>query len=198
MYETFIKLLPSLPFKSVGLFMSGLLQKKELSKLNNLKSAYSTFDKFETDFEKNFLEHAQKEACFFIETGIETNYISIPKFIEFKDRLGLRWNWRQIKEVLDHLDLRGEKIKINLSTLEKICTNAIVVLFFILVFSGIVWSSCADQYKTPLPKYLLSPLLFIIPALCGYFLVIVLAGSRLTAMTMERRLNSLQKNLNES
>jgi hypothetical protein len=67
------------------------LKRGDLRKLQDLKIAHGLFDKFETDFEKQFFENEWKEACFYMQSGIKTNYKSNPQHIRLKDNLGLNY-----------------------------------------------------------------------------------------------------------
>ena len=164
-----------------------------------MKLAYSAFDKLETDFEKNFLERALAEVCFFRETGIKTNYVCIPKFIELKDRLGPDWNWEKIGEMLSYLDLSSEKITIRLSKQKKICTITILVFFLISALFGLFFIFIYSDYSKThtIIQYLTALLLFILQVFVGYLWLRSKFGSVLTAMIMEKRLNKSQNGLNK-
>jgi len=181
-----------------ALLKINVLERGKLKKIQNLKTAHSLFDKFETDFEKQFFENEWKEACFFMRSGIETNYKSIPKYIRLKDKLGLNYNWTHIKQVLLYLDLSNEDIKINLNWYDRILWKFAVLFFLLGLISTPFSFSFIDQFIAQgLLVYLTMTFLCIIPAIIGY-LFVANTYSILMAQRMEKRLNSINDNDNNT
>lgn len=166
--------------------------RKRLKKLNNLKSAYNTFENPETDFEKSFIEPVKIETCFFIETGIETNFKSIPKYIAFKDKLGLNFTWSHIKKIQNYLDLTKGEISLTLSRSNKIYSNIILVTILIILTSGFLSFLFLNQYKV---KISVEYFLVFLPLAVSFLLAYILFSSIdsiLTAKLVEKRLNKIE------
>nr|WP_315238648.1 hypothetical protein [uncultured Flavobacterium sp.] len=137
MNNNFNTILSTLMTESINLLKNNSSQRrKRINRLSALKESYvkfDKFDKFETDFEKDFIEVELKETCFFIISGIETNYTSIPMYLELKKKLGLNFSWVHIKRAQQHFDLKGDIIKINLNKFEKHYSNFTLISFPIIL-----------------------------------------------------------------
>lgn len=134
-------------------------------------------------------EFTQKEISFYKETGIETDFESISKYIEFKEKLGLNINWRQIKEIQKHLDLSGEEIKIKLTKVQRQYSRLTLVCFAVFTLCGVWLAGHPNQYNIDwLADSLKAQFLFLTPVLLGYILVTCTAESILTAQMIERRI----------
>lgn len=192
MIEKFIPIISIFFGALLSLLKIKSLQRGKLKKIQDLKIAHSLFDKFETDFEKQFFENEWKEACFFMRSGIETNYKSIPKYIRLKDKLGLNYNWTHIREVQLYLDLNNEDIIINLNWYDRILWKSAIFLFILGLLSTPFFFSFIDQFKVQgLFVYLFMTFLCIIPAIIGYLFVIN-TYSIFIAEKIEKRLHDLQ------
>jgi hypothetical protein len=168
------------------------LKRGDLRKLQDLKIAHGLFDKFETDFEKQFFENEWKEACFYMQSGIKTNYKSIPQYIRLKDNLGLNYTWADIRKAKVHLDLSNDDIKINLKSYERILYSVVLMIFTLIVLMTPILMNYVFQLKTPELTYLLGLILLcIMPAIFGYLLVLNVEPIFI-AKNMEKRLKILQ------
>jgi hypothetical protein len=191
--NSFIPLLSAFAGGVFSLLKIDLLQRGDLRKLQDLKIAHGLFDKFETDFEKQFFENKWKEACFYMRSGIKTNYKSIPQYIILKDNLGLNYTWADIRKAKIHLDLNNDGIKINLKGHDAIYCIVVVIIFVLsLAVTPILLNSVFELKIRELSYHLSLTLLCIVPAIVGYVLVLS-AESIFIAKNMEKRLNILQE-----
>ncbi|OXA71246.1 hypothetical protein B0A67_13385 [Flavobacterium aquidurense] len=164
-------------------------QRRKLKNLLNDLETYSVMDKFDDDFKTKFVTPYLKELYFFSLTGIDANEESIPKYIDFKNRLN--YTWTKIKKAKQHFDLNSSEIKINLSIYERICANIAIVCFIILLLGGTILFTYLNQFKTQGIRDILIILSsLIIPAVIG-ILLIRAVGSILIAKQMENRLNKI-------
>jgi hypothetical protein len=153
------------------------------------------FDKFETDFEKQFFENEWKEACFYMQSGIKTNYKSIPQYIRLKDNLGLNYTWTDIRKAKIHLDLNNDDIKINLKGHDTIYCIVVVIFFVLsLAVTPILLNSVFHLKIRELPYYLGLTFLCIVPAIVGYVLVLS-AEFIFTAKNIKHYLTILNKTI---
>jgi hypothetical protein len=191
--NSFIPLLSAFAGGVFSLLKIDLLQRGDLRKLQDLKIAHGLFDKFETDFEKQFFENEWKEACFYMRSGIKTNYKSIPKYIRLKNNLGLNYTWTDIRKAKMHLDLNNDDIKINLEGHDTIYCIVVVIIFVLSLMATPILFNFVFQLKIPeLPYHLGLTLLCIVPAIIGYVLVLS-AESIFIAKNMEKKLNILHE-----
>lgn len=167
-----------------------LFQKRDLNKLQDLKKAHSMFDKFETDFEKQFFENEWKEACFYIQSGIKTNSTSITKYIRLKDNLGLDYTWRHIRKAKRYLDLNDDDIKINLKCHDTIYYFIALIIFISgLLVTPFLFNSIFQQKIQDLSYNLSAALLCTLPAIIGYILVLS-TEPVIIARNIKKRLNA--------
>lgn len=193
MTERFISLLFMFFGALLGKVKIVLLQSGKLKKLQDLKTAHSLFDKFETDFEKQFFENEWKEACFFMCSGIETNYKSIPKYIRLKDKLGLNYNWTHIREAQSYLDLNDHDIKINLKWYDRIVWNIVLLIFILCLLLFPFLFSYIDQFKAQgLLIYLIMTFLCLVPTIIGYLFVVSFYPIKM-AQKIEKRLKKINQ-----
>jgi hypothetical protein len=171
--NSFISLLSVLAGGVFSLLKINSLQRRELRKLQDLKIAHALFDKFETDFEKQFFENEWKEACFYMRSGIKNNYISIPQCIRLKDNLGLNFTWTDIRKAKMHLDLKNDDIKINLKGHDRIQYSVAVLIFVLSLLTTPFLLNSVFQLKIQeLPFHLGLTLLCFVPVIVAYVLVL--------------------------
>ncbi|MEP6806376.1 MAG: hypothetical protein ABI892_17750 [Flavobacterium sp.] len=177
----------------LGKWKINSLNRNRFKKMQNLKTAHSLFEKFETDFEKQFFENEWKETCFFMQSEIDTNYQSISKYIRLKDKLGLNFNWKQIKEAQLYLDLKNYDIKVNLNKSDRFTWKLVVSIFALCLVSVPFIFSFLSQFKNEgLLTYLAMYLLGITPLLISYGLLLI-TYPIFTAEQIEKRLKHLQE-----
>jgi hypothetical protein len=190
--NSFIPLLSVFVGGVFSLLKINSLQRSELRKLQDLKMAHALFDKFETDFEKQFFENEWKEACFYMRTGIKTNYKSIPLYIRLKDNLGLNFTWTDIRKAKMHFDLSNDDIKINLKGYERFLYFVVLIIFILGIMVTPILMNYVFQFKIGGLTYLLGLIILcLVPAIFGYLLVLNVE-SIFIAKKMEKRLNILQ------
>lgn len=167
-------------------------QRRKLKNALNILETHSMFDKFEDDFKSKFIISYLKELYFVTQTGIDTNEKSISKYIDFKNKLGANYTWKEIKNVKQHLDLNSNDIKIKLSKYERFYVKFTFICFPIFLLIGVITFFFLNQFRPQGIKEIFIVLAsLIIPAICGY-LFVATANSIFIAERMEKRLNNLQ------
>ncbi|WP_374175298.1 hypothetical protein [Flavobacterium tructae] len=167
-------------------------QRRKLKNLLNDLETYSALEKFDDEFKTKFVTPHLKELYFFSLTGIDTNEESIPKYIDFRNKLGGNYSWIKINKAKQHFDLNSTEIRINLTPYERICAKIAIGSFIILLLVGIILFSYLNQFKIQgIRDFLLVLSSLIIPAIIGY-LFIIAVESILIAKQMEKRLKKLQ------
>jgi hypothetical protein len=166
-------------------------QRRKLKKTTNILETHSMFDKFDTDFKTEFILPDLKESYFYIQTGIETNEKSIQKYIEFKNKLGGKYTWADIKKVNEHLDLQSEEIKINLNKLQRTYSSVAFTSFPLILLTGFAHFYLHPVELQSIIENFMAMLTYLfLPAICGY-LFVSSANSIFIAKHMEKRLKNL-------
>ena len=100
-------------------------------KLLTLKELNEIFDRFGDNFRDSFVKDDLKELYFSLRTGIETNAVSIKKYIELKNKLGKNFTWKTIKNSKSYLVFKDNHIIVKISCLEQILTYIFLTIVFI-------------------------------------------------------------------
>ncbi|MBI9064475.1 MAG: hypothetical protein JEZ14_20990 [Marinilabiliaceae bacterium] len=130
--------------------------------LSKLKEYFKEED--QAHFE-SFILSTHKEEHFYAETGIRTNYLSIPKYIDLKNRLGGNYNWQKIKSAMMHFNLDSEQIEIKRSKIQVLLMKSIIAIAFLLILGGTIAMSIvdySDELKTKLALLFITLTLFLL------------------------------------
>ena len=162
-------------------------------KLLTLKELNETFDRFGDNFRDSFIKDDLKELYFSLRTGIETNAVSIEKYIELKNKLGKNFTWKTIKNSKNYLVFKDNHIIVKISYLEQIFTYIFLTIVFIsfIVAIGMIilfYNSFADFTRDILITFIISELV-ILSSTMYFFCSINLA---LQAISIKKRLEELE------
>jgi hypothetical protein len=160
-------------------------QRRKLKEITNILEKDSLFD---TNFKGEFIIPYLKEIYFNILTGIETNEKSIIKYVKFKNKLGGKYNWADIKKVNQHLDLQSEEIKIKLNKLQRTYSSVALISFPLILLTGFALLSLHSVESESIMEIFITMLSYLFfPAICGYVLVFT-SNSIYIAKSMEKKL----------
>lgn len=166
-------------------------QRRKLKNMINTLDTHSLFEKFDADFKSKFILPDLKEIYFYTQTGIETNEKSILQYIEFKNKLGGKYTWTDIKKVNQHLDLQSEEIKIKLNKLQRTYSSVAFISFPLILLTGFALLSLHSVESQSMIEIFMTMLSYLfLPAICGYVLLAT-STSIFIAKRMEKRLNNL-------
>lgn len=147
--------------------------KKRFDGISRYKSTADLVEKnSKGDFYDDFSLDFFRESDFYLKTGIKTNAKTIEKYIRFKEKLGRNYTWGDVKMVKSHLSFDSEEIEINLNKFDRIFGSVVSILslsFFVISLVLIILvGNISDDFI--LRKYLLMVLVFVFPALTGFFM----------------------------
>ena len=166
-------------------------QRRKLKNMINTLDTHSLFEKLDADFKSEFILPDFKEIYFYIQTGIETNEKSILKYIEFKNKLGGKYTWPDIKKVDQHLDLQSEEIKIKLNKLQRTYSSVAFISFPLILLTGFILLSLHSVESQSMMEIFITMLSYLfLPAICGY-VFLATSTSIFIAKQMEKRLRNL-------
>ena len=162
-------------------------------KLLTLKELNEIFDRFGDNFRDSFVKDDLKELCFSLRTGIETNAVSIKKYIELKNKLGKNFTWKTIKNSKSYLVFKDNHIIVKISCLEQIFTYiflTIVFISFIIAVGMIIlfYNSFADFTRDILITFIISELVILSSTMYLFCSI----NPALQAISIKKRLEELE------
>ncbi|MCW3807063.1 hypothetical protein [Plebeiibacterium marinum] len=111
---------------------------KRTKKLDELKSQMNFYEEIDTEYYK-FIKKKFIEDDFYLQTGIHTDYDTIPKYIEFRNQIGDKYNWKQIKRARSYFSTISEQIEVSITKIENIIMWIFSVIGFLLIFAAVVF-----------------------------------------------------------
>lgn len=162
-------------------------------KLLTLKELNEIFDRFGDNFRDSFVKDDLKELYFSLRTGIETNAVSIKKYIELKNKLGKNFTWKTIKNSKSYLVFKDNHIIVKISCLEQILTYiflTIVFISFIIAVGMIIlfYNSFADFTRDILITFIISELVILSSTMYLFCSI----NPALQAISIKKRLEELE------
>ena len=162
-------------------------------KLLTLKELNETFDRFGDNFRDSFVKDDLKELYFSLRTGIETNAVSIKKYIELKNKLGKNFTWKTIKNSKSYLVFKDNHIIVKISYLEQILTYIFLTIVFIsfIVAIGMIilfYNSFADFTRDILITFIISELVILSSTMYLFCSI----NPALQAISIKKRLEELE------
>lgn len=162
-------------------------------KLLTLKELNETFDRFGDNFRDSFIKDDLKELYFSLRTGIETNAVSIEKYIELKNKLGKNFTWKTIKNSKSYLVFKDNHIIVKISCLEQILTYIFLTIVFIsfIVAIGMIilfYNSFADFTRDIWIKFIGTELVILSSAMYLFCSI----NPALQAISIKKRLKELE------
>lgn len=162
-------------------------------KLLTLKELNETFDGFGDNFRDSFIKDDLKELYFSLRTGIETNAVSIEKYIELKNKLGKNFTWKTIKNSKSYLVFKDNHIIVKISYLEQIFTYiflTIVFISFIIAIGMIIlfYNSFADFTRDIWIKFIGTELVILSSTMYLFCSI----NPALQAISIKKRLEELE------
>ena len=162
-------------------------------KLLTLKELNEIFDRFGDNFRDSFVKDDLKELYFSLRTGIETNAVSIKKYIELKNKLGKNFTWKTIKNSKSYLVFKDNHIIVKISCLEQILTYiflTIVFISFIIAVGMIIlfYNSFSDFTRDILITFIISELVILSSAMYLFCSI----NPALQAISIKKRLEELE------
>ena len=162
-------------------------------KLLTLKELNEIFDRFGDNFRDSFVKDDLKELYFSLRTGIETNAVSIKKYIELKNKLGKNFTWKTIKNSKSYLVFKDNHIIVKISYLEQIFTYiflTIVFISFIIAVGMIIlfYNSFADFTRDILITFIISELVILSSTMYLFCSI----NPALQAISIKKRLEELE------
>ena len=162
-------------------------------KLLTLKELNETFDRFGDNFRDSFIKDDLKELYFSLRTGIETNAVSIKKYIELKNKLGKNFTWKTIKNSKSYLVFKDNHIIVKISCLEQIFTYiflTVVFISFIIAVGMIIlfYNSFADFTRDILITFIISELVILSSTMYLFCSI----NPALQAISIKKRLEELE------
>ena len=162
-------------------------------KLLTLKELNEIFDRFGDNFRDSFVKDDLKELYFSLRTGIETNAVSIKKYIELKNKLGKNFTWKTIKNSKSYLVFKDNHIIVKISYLEQIFTYIFLTIVFIsfIVAIGMIilfYNSFADFTRDILITFIISELVILSSAMYLFCSI----NPALQAISIKKRLEELE------
>ena len=162
-------------------------------KLLTLKELNEIFDRFGDNFRDSFVKDDLKELYFSLRTGIETNAVSIKKYIESKNKLGKNFTWKTIKNSKSYLVFKDNHIIVKISCLEQIFTYiflTIVFISFIIAVGMIIlfYNSFADFTRDILITFIISELVILSSTMYLFCSI----NPALQAISIKKRLEELE------
>jgi magnesium-transporting ATPase (P-type) len=165
-----------------------LIQKWKLNKLISISEAKDLLNDLSTDFKERFVKSSLEEEFFYIRTGIKTNYKSISKYMDLKDKLGADYDWKQIRIAKNHFIIGEEKITINITKPHNFnyYLDIFVALFFF--FGGLsLFFYLIYLFGDSLNVVIVACIILFVSYIASYFFLIS-PTSTLTAKRMQKRL----------
>lgn len=162
-------------------------------KLLTLKELNEIFDRFGDNFRDSFVKDDLKELYFSLRTGIETNAVSIKKYIELKNKLGKNFTWKTIKNSKSYLVFKDNHIIVKISCLEQILTYiflTIVFISFIIAVGMIIlfYNSFSDFTRDIWIKFIGTELVILSSAMYLFCSI----NPALQAISIKKRLEELE------
>ena len=162
-------------------------------KLLTLKELNEIFDRFGDNFRDSFVKDDLKELYFSLRTGIETNAVSIKKYIELKNKLGKNFTWKTIKNSKSYLVFKDNHIIVKISYLEQIFTYiflTIVFISFIIAIGMIIlfYNSFADFTRDIWIKFIGTELVILSSTMYLFCSI----NPALQAISIKKRLEELE------
>ena len=162
-------------------------------KLLTLKELNEIFDRFGDNFRDSFVKDDLKELYFSLRTGIETNAVSIKKYIELKNKLGKNFTWKTIKNSKSYLVFKDNHIIVKISCLEQIFTYiflTVVFISFIIAVGMIIlfYNSFADFTRDILITFIISELVILSSTMYLFCSI----NPALQAISIKKRLEELE------
>ena len=162
-------------------------------KLLTLKELNETFDRFGDNFRDSFIKDDLKELYFSLRTGIETNAVSIEKYIELKNKLGKNFTWKIIKNSRSYLVFKDNHIIVKISYLEQIFTYFFLIIVFISLIIAIgififFYNSFANPTKDIWIKFIGTELVILSSTMYLFYSI----SPALQAISIKKRLEELE------
>ena len=162
-------------------------------KLLTLKELNEIFDRFGDNFRDSFIKDDLKELYFSLRTGIETNAVSIEKYIELKNKLGKNFTWKTIKNSKSYLVFKDNHIIVKISYLEQIFTYIFLTIVFFSFIIAIVmiilfYNSFADFTRDIWIKFIGTELVILSSAMYLFCSI----NPALQAISIKKRLKELE------
>ena len=157
-------------------------------KLLTLKELNEIFDRFGDNFRDSFVKDDLKELYFSLRTGIETNAVSIKKYIELKNKLGKNFTWKTIKNSKSYLVFKDNHIIVKISYLEQIFTYIFLTIVFISFIIILFYNSFADFTRDILIRFIISELVILSSTMYLFCSI----NPALQAISIKKRLEELE------
>ncbi|WP_312508983.1 hypothetical protein [Chryseobacterium culicis] len=171
--------------------------KKKFQKLQYINESFQLYQSLNTEYKTTIIEPAIQENLFLIISDFRTNHLSIPAYVELKDKLGKDFDWPIIKSARPHLrfDQHG-KLYVKLSRTVIYMRNlslGIAVILALLGFSVLVFLNYANLDDTTkyIAFYIFSALLFMLA-----FVSVTSVTSVLNAGVIANRLKEVERTQN--
>ena len=162
-------------------------------KLLTLKELNEIIDRFGDNFRDSFIKDDLKELYFSLRTGIETNAVSIEKYVELKNKLGKNFTWKTIKNSKSYLVFKDNHIIVKISCLEQIFTYFSLIIAFIsfIIAIGIIilfYNFVANFTREILTTFILSELVMLFSTMYLFYSI----NPALQAISIKKRLKELE------
>lgn len=162
-------------------------------KLLTLKELNEIIDRFGDNFRDSFIKDDLKELYFSLRTGIETNAVSIEKYVELKNKLGKNFTWKTIKNSKSYLVFKDNHIIVKISYLEQIFTYFFLTIVFIsfIIAIGIFiffYNSFANLTKDIWIKFIGTELVILSSTMYFFYSI----SPALQAISIKKRLEELE------
>ena len=168
--------------------------RRKFKKIKNADESFRLFEKFDTDFNENFILPDLKETYFYVQTGIKTNENSIEKYIELKNYLGGNYTWNHIKTAKPHLRIEKQGITVKLGKFERIFSNVVLIFSLLIFILGMIGFTYINYFENKsLKDIFIAIFVLIAPMFAGYSLVSGI-NSIIIAKAIEKRLKVLNEN----
>jgi len=168
------------------------LNKRKHKKFFNAVEAKGLIELSNDKFRNEFILPDFEETYFYSQTGIKTNYKSIPMYIELKDKLGNNYTWKPIREAKPHLIFCDGKLEVSLNRFQRILKNIFIVVGLLFIVVGVLVTVFINEFQPKTATEIVLVILFmIIPMIIGY-LTVNSVQSLVSASLISKRLKVIE------
>lgn len=114
------------------LYFTTIKRRKKIRSIINTDEIKEVLDKCDD----KFITPEITENCFYSKTLISTNFNSIDRYIELKNKLGLNYNWKSIKYISAFISLEQKETSITIRKNQKIFYFSFILVFLIMIINS--------------------------------------------------------------
>ena len=119
-------------------------RRRKLKSLLNTNDVKEIIERCGKEFEEGFIIPEIKESYFYAKTGIKTNHLTIQKYIDLKNELGLNWDWKSIRFAKRFIRVNKNQAYISIEKFEKVFFTIVLTVSILLIFGSIVTLTVLD------------------------------------------------------